>query len=37
LSGLEGDALAKGLRIVEALGLDKQYGYKSASISAVAA
>jgi 4-hydroxy-tetrahydrodipicolinate synthase len=37
LSGLEGDALAKGVRIVEELGLVKQYGYKSASISAVAA
>jgi 4-hydroxy-tetrahydrodipicolinate synthase len=37
LSGLEGEALAKGLRIVEELGLDKQYGYNSASISAVAA
>src|SRR3954462_13925829 len=37
LTGLEGEALAKGLRIVEELGLDKQYGYKSASISAVAA
>jgi 4-hydroxy-tetrahydrodipicolinate synthase len=37
LSGLDGDALANGLRIVEELGLDKQYGYKAASISAVAA
>jgi 4-hydroxy-tetrahydrodipicolinate synthase len=37
LSGLEGEALAKGLRIVEELRLDKQYGYKSTSISAVAA
>jgi 4-hydroxy-tetrahydrodipicolinate synthase len=37
LSGLEGDALAKGLRIVEELGLDTQYGYKATSIAAVAA
>ncbi len=37
LSGLEGDALAKGLRIVEELGLVRQYGYKATSISAVAA
>lgn len=28
LSGLDGEALAKGLRIVHELGLDKQYGYK---------
>jgi 4-hydroxy-tetrahydrodipicolinate synthase len=37
LSGLAGDALAKGVRIVEELELVKQYGYKAASISAVAA
>jgi 4-hydroxy-tetrahydrodipicolinate synthase len=37
LSGLEGDALAKGLRIVEELGLVRQYSYKATSISAVAA
>jgi 4-hydroxy-tetrahydrodipicolinate synthase len=37
LNGLEGEALAKGLRIVEELGLDRKYGYKVASISAVAA
>ena len=37
LSALEGDALAKGLRIVKELGLDRKYGYKVASISAVAA
>jgi 4-hydroxy-tetrahydrodipicolinate synthase len=37
LSGLEGGALAKGLRIVEELGLDAQYGYKATSIAAVAA
>ena len=28
LSGLDGEALAKGVRIVQELGLDKQYGYK---------
>ncbi len=27
LSGLEGEALAKGVHIVEELGLDKKYGY----------
>jgi 4-hydroxy-tetrahydrodipicolinate synthase len=37
LSGLEGEALAKGLRIVKELGLDRKYGYKVSSISAVAA
>jgi 4-hydroxy-tetrahydrodipicolinate synthase len=37
LSGLEGEALASGLRIVKELGLDRKYGYKVASISAVAA
>jgi 4-hydroxy-tetrahydrodipicolinate synthase len=37
LSALEGDALAKGLRIVKELGLDRKYGYKAASLSAVAA
>jgi 4-hydroxy-tetrahydrodipicolinate synthase len=37
LSGLAGDALAKGLRIVEEIGLDRQYGYKTPSIAAVAA
>ena len=37
LSGLDGDALAKGLRIVKQLGLDRKYGYKLASIAAVAA
>jgi 4-hydroxy-tetrahydrodipicolinate synthase len=37
LSGLAGDALAKGLRIVEQLGLDRQYGYKAPAIAAVAA
>src|SRR6476659_8548029 len=28
LTGLDGEALAKGVRIVRDLGLDKQYGYK---------
>jgi 4-hydroxy-tetrahydrodipicolinate synthase len=37
LSALEGESLAKGLRIVKELGLDRKYGYKVASISAVAA
>jgi 4-hydroxy-tetrahydrodipicolinate synthase len=37
LNGLEGEALAKGLRIVQELGLDRKYGYKVASVSAVAA
>jgi 4-hydroxy-tetrahydrodipicolinate synthase len=37
LTGLEGEALAKGLRIVKELGLDKRYGYKVATVSAVAA
>src|SRR5216683_3246832 len=37
LTGLEGEALAKGVRIVKELGLDKQYGYKLGPISAVAA
>jgi 4-hydroxy-tetrahydrodipicolinate synthase len=37
LTNLEGDALAKGVRIVSELGLDKRYGYKMKPISAVAA
>jgi 4-hydroxy-tetrahydrodipicolinate synthase len=37
LSNLDGEALAKGIRIVKELGLDKQYGYKVAPISVVAA
>jgi 4-hydroxy-tetrahydrodipicolinate synthase len=37
LTGIEGEALAKGIRIVEELGLDKKYGYKVKPISAVAA
>jgi len=37
LTGLAADALAKGVRIVQELGLDKAYGYKVTAISAVAA
>ena len=37
LTGLDGEALAKGVRIVQELGLDKTYGYKLKPISAVAA
>jgi 4-hydroxy-tetrahydrodipicolinate synthase len=37
LTALDGAALAKGVRIVQELGLDKRYGYKLSPISAVAA
>ena len=37
LRGLEGEALAKGVRIVQELGLDRRYGYKVGPVSAVAA
>jgi 4-hydroxy-tetrahydrodipicolinate synthase len=37
LTGLDAEALAKGLRIVADLGLDKTYGYKLKPIAAVAA
>src|SRR5262249_580077 len=37
LTNLDGEALAKGVRIVQELGLDKQYGYKVGPIAAVAA
>ena len=37
LTGLEGDALAKGVRIVQELGLDKKYGFKVKPLSALAA
>jgi 4-hydroxy-tetrahydrodipicolinate synthase len=37
LSGLEDEALAKGVRIVTELGLDKAYGYKMKPLAAVAA
>ena len=34
LRGLEGEALAKGLRIVKELELDKKYGWNSAALQA---
>jgi 4-hydroxy-tetrahydrodipicolinate synthase len=37
LTNLEGEALAKGIRIIQELELDKKYGYKIKSLSAVAA
>jgi len=37
LSNLGGEALAKGIRIVQALGLDRKYGYKIRPMAAVAA
>ena len=37
LTNLEGEALAKGIRIVQELGLDKRYGYNIKPLSAVAA
>ncbi len=37
LTGLEGAALAAGLRAVQELGLDRKYGYKVKPVSAVAA
>jgi 4-hydroxy-tetrahydrodipicolinate synthase len=37
LTSLDGEALAKGIRIVQEHGLDKRYGYKIGPISAVAA
>jgi 4-hydroxy-tetrahydrodipicolinate synthase len=37
LTNLEGEALAKGVRIIQELELDKKYGYKIKSLSAVAA
>jgi 4-hydroxy-tetrahydrodipicolinate synthase len=37
LTNLEGEALAKGLRIVQDLELDKRYGYQLRPLSAVAA
>jgi 4-hydroxy-tetrahydrodipicolinate synthase len=37
LTNLDADALAKGIRIAQELGLDKKYGYKLSPISAVAA
>src|SRR5262245_27447327 len=37
LTGLDGDALSKGIRIVQDLELDKRYGYSIAKLAAVAA
>lgn len=37
LTGLEGEALARGIRIIQDLGLDKTYGWKIRPVSAVAA
>ena len=37
LSGLDAEALGKGLRIIQDLGLDRRYGYKLKPLSAVAA
>jgi 4-hydroxy-tetrahydrodipicolinate synthase len=37
LTNLEGEALAKGIRIIQELGLDKKYGYTVKPLSAVAA
>jgi 4-hydroxy-tetrahydrodipicolinate synthase len=37
LGSLDGEALAKGVRTIQELGLDKKYGYTAAAISAVAA
>jgi len=37
LSNLDGEALAKGIRIVQELGLDQRYGYKVRPVAAVAA
>jgi 4-hydroxy-tetrahydrodipicolinate synthase len=34
LTGLEGEALAKGVRIIQELGLDKTYGYKISPVAA---
>jgi 4-hydroxy-tetrahydrodipicolinate synthase len=37
LTNLEGEALAKGVRIIQDLGLDKRYGYRIKPVSAIAA
>jgi len=37
LTNLEGEALMKGVRIVQELGLDKKYGWKVRPVSAIAA
>jgi 4-hydroxy-tetrahydrodipicolinate synthase len=36
LCGLEGEALAKGVRIVQDLGLDRAYGYNIKPVRAAA-
>ena len=37
LTNLEGEALMKGVRVVQQLGLDKKYGWKLKAVSAIAA
>src|SRR6201994_5012560 len=37
LTGLEGEALAKGVRIIRELGLDKKYGYEIKPVRSLAA
>jgi 4-hydroxy-tetrahydrodipicolinate synthase len=37
LTNLEGEALAKGVRVIQELGLDKRYGYRVKPVAAVAA
>lgn len=37
LTNLEGEALSKGVRIVQELGLDKKYGWKLKPVAAIAA
>ena len=37
LTGLEGEALMRGVRIVQELGLDRKYGFKLKPVSAIAA
>jgi len=37
LTGLEGEALMKGVRVVQDLGLDRKYGWKLRPVSAIAA
>jgi 4-hydroxy-tetrahydrodipicolinate synthase len=37
LTGLDGDALAKGIRIIQQLGLDRKYGYRMKPVAVAAA
>jgi 4-hydroxy-tetrahydrodipicolinate synthase len=37
LTSLEADALAKGIRIIQQLALDRTYGYRIKPVAAVAA